>query len=266
MKNGEDKHLKISLFRCGDSDYAQGKTTLALANDLTDWGIDGLRENTRKMLATCAKTEEFILVSSSFGRCLHSAKIINQELHDAGFEVDEKKIMTLHFLKEIENFIWSHFVALVEGGGVLFAGKCFNVDAKLTNPQNFSLRQYYSKGCFNKFSQAAKESLPWEYVQIIQTTENFASVVTRLMGVFQSVRLMESKKNKHLVLVTHNALAGFLTEVFSGGKEYGIDKGECIELVMNPEGLFITQIGTQKNGHSEIDIFAEYQRRFANIT
>ena len=252
------KKTMVSVFRHGYSPYNQDVVELSDANDLTEKGIAAVTASARALRDRRGAFERVVLLSSPRGRTLHSAKLIG------GVIGVGKGIIIEPLLDEVANFNWDHFSPLVSGGKLDFGGRTYTINAKLTNPKKLALGEYYNCNAIADITPSARSKLPPSYVDYIDSIEIFESTSARLLKVLEKVRwLAQLPGNYRLVLSTHDALTGYLSEIFTGGEERGLTPGGCIDLELTGEKLVVTRVGDIIHGRSDIDVFAAFNERFA---
>jgi broad specificity phosphatase PhoE len=264
----ENKTLGVDIFRHGEAKYGQGEVPLAEANDLTEKGIEKVRENAEQLAELIGSNEEVAIWSSPMGRTLQTAKIIAEVLKQKGIKLrakgvtEESGIKVFNELTEVKNFSWKSFSPLITGGEVEFAGKKFFVDKSLTNPKNLG-KTYYMENGVGNIDPRAKEQWPKEYVQEIEGFEKFFEATKRIMRPLARLKKLGDKPYR-VIIVTHDALTGFIANVFSGGEENGIDPGSFINLERKNGKLVATKVGELKEGDKETDVIDEFNKRREN--
>ncbi len=216
----------IYLFRHGETTYQQDRVLLDHASDLTPKGIETVRESAND-LATQLDTlvqqasTPIRIHSSPFGRCLHTAKVIQDILSKRGFKVQD--IAQDELLAEVENWNWELFFPLVTGTEIEYEGSRLEVNKELTNPKNLSLISYFREDAVHKLSDEAKRSLPKEYLEKIAQFERSTSVTDRLR---QKLELLDWDKKEVSILTTHEGLTGDLVQQLSSRNDAFLDRGK----------------------------------------
>ncbi|MFA5126855.1 MAG: histidine phosphatase family protein [Patescibacteria group bacterium] len=259
-------HPKIDIVRHGQAKYGQEKVSLAEAQDLTPEGEEQVRASAEALTELIGPDEEVVIWSSPIGRTLQTAKIIAETLEQKGIHLRDKAksdrpgIQTHEQLIEVKDFSWQLFKPLIEGGDLTFAGHKFFIDKKLSNPNNLAYPEYFTEDCISKISPEAKTQWPVEYVQIIDGMEKFIEVTRRMMGTLDRLKKLQDKPYR-IIIVTHDALMGFIANIFSAGEKSGVDSGEFINLEIKDDKLVATRVGTITEGDYNTDIIEEFNQR-----
>jgi len=262
----KDSSLQVEIFRHGKAKYEQGNVPVEEADDLTPEGIEEVRRNAEKMAELIKPDEEVAILSSPLGRNLQTAKIIADVLEQKrpalqdGEEAGTIKIKKFKELSEVENFSWHLFEPLVNGGETEFAGERFFVDKKLTNPENLTPSEYFFRGAIENISAESKKQFPEEYVKEIERFEKSVEATKRIIKVLSRLAKLKDKPY-HVIIVTHDALAGFIANIFSSGEKFGTDPGEFINLEKRGNKLVATRIGDLKDGKTDLDVIDEFNRK-----
>ena len=262
----QDPSLNINIFRHGKSKYEQGKVTIEEAGNLTIEGIEDVKKNAEELANLVKPDEKVEIWSSPMGRALQTAKIVAQILEQKGISIQRKGNSNKHGIKifkqlsEVKNFSWELFYPLVVGGEVEFAGKRFFVDKNLTNPNNFNPSKYFSEGGVRHIDLSYKQKLPEEYVHEIESIEDFIEVTKRLIKPLSRLKNIKDKSYR-IIIVTHDALSGFIANIFSNGEMHGINPGEFINLERRDGKLVTTKVGNLDEGNNDIDVIDEFNHR-----
>jgi hypothetical protein len=216
--------MRIFIFRHGHCKYGQGIVNLAEACDLTSEGIGVVRASAFDLAERIGLHNSGIqIVSSPFGRTLHTAKVIHDSLLERGSIVSGVGIHS--DLGEIRGFEYSTFLPLVVGGSAVYEGETFVVDRDLTNPQRYGPILYFRTDSVRGLSQKARASLPGRYIQMIDGMESYESVANRFKNCLNGLDGDEA------IIVTHEAPTGDFVEmaVRSNTKKTSfLDKGKYI--------------------------------------
>ena len=253
----------ITIFRHGSTNYTQGEVSIAEANDLTPAGEAEVRLHAARFAESIGDEPVFIL-SSPTGRTLHTAKLIVNALQVRGVPVRESDIVTERRLTEVANFTWKLFCPLILGGEVEYAGRRFAFDPKLTNPRGLTVGQYYNGDAISAISSDVRAMLPPEYVAYIDSIEKFGSVSSRLLGAIGQGLLysIAPRPSFHLILVTHDALAGFPAAVFSEDRVTGVPQGQYISMHLDGNRMLIDAVPGVSSGRNDICLLDAFQERF----
>src|SRR3989344_3428990 len=217
--------MDVYIFRHAASNYRQGMVNLVEANDLT---LDGIIDTTNSAADLAKRLEKLSkgallpvqLSSSPFGRCLHSSKIIDETLTNAGFLAHPIKIS--NNLGEVGNFEWYLFNALVKGGKIEYEGETFDVNPDLTNPQNLKITRYFRTDSAHKLAWNARQSLPKSCLDRVDTFERYHSVVKRLSSELETILSFDAQIQ---VICTHEGLTGEFIEQISKSQDAYLNMG-----------------------------------------
>ncbi len=256
----QDPPLNINIFRHGESKYKQKDVSIEESGDLTPKGIEDVEKSVEKLISFINPGEEVEIWSSPTGRTLQTSKIISQILEKNSIPLRKNGIKIFEQLSEVKNFSWNLFYPLVVGGEVKFAGKNFFINKDLTNPNNLSPSRYFLESGIKNIDLNYKQTLPEEYIDEIDGIEGFVDVTKRLM---RPLSLLKNIKDKpyRIVIVTHDALSGFIANIFSSGEMHGIDPGEFINLERKEGKLVITKVGNLNIGNSDLDVIDEFNKK-----
>ena len=266
----QNSSLNINIFRHGESVYDQKEVPIEEASDLTAQGMEDVARNAEKLADLIKPDEDVEIWSSPVGRTLHTAKIISQILQQKGvhFRVSKQDnskeygIKIWKQLTEVKNFSWKLFYPLVVGGEVEFAGRKFFIDKNFTNPKNIDISKYFSEDGIRDIDLKYKQTLPKEYVEEIEGFEKFINVTKRLMLPLSRLKKIRDKSYR-IIIVTHDALSGFIANVFSGGGVRGISSGEFINLERVNGKLVAKKVGNLEEGNNTTDMVDEFNRRYS---
>ncbi len=200
------------------------------------------------------------------GRNLHTAKIIAETLEQKGVRLrrkgnaKESGIKVFQQLSEVKNFSWNLFSPLITGGEVQFGGRKFFINKELTNPNNIPYPEYFIEDRIKDIPAESKAQLPEDYVREIEGFEKFIDVTKRMMKPLARLKKLKDKPYR-VIIVTHDALMGFIANVFSGGECKGVNPGEFINLERREGKLVATRVGKLQKGDTETDVIDEFNLR-----
>lgn len=266
QKPKKESTLRVNIFRHGKAKYGQKEVPIEQAEDLTEEGIEEVRTNAEELAELIQPDEEVEIWSSPMGRTLHTAKIIAEALEQKGVRLRKKGgaketgVKIFERLSEVKNFSWNLFCPLVAGGEIEFGGKKFFVDKNSTNPNNLGFPEYFIKDGIKDIAPETKIRLPEEYVREIEGFEKFIDVTKRIMKPLSRLKKLEDKSYR-VIIVTHDALTGFIANVFSSGAHGGLNPGEFINLERRDDKLVATRVGESHEGNTETDVVDEFNRR-----
>ena len=149
---------------------------------------------------------------------------------------------------------------MITGGEVASGGKKFFVDKNLTNPNNLGYPEYFAEDGIKDITPQAKAQLPEDYVREIEGFEKFIDVTKRIMKPLSRLKKLDDKSYR-VIIVTHDALTGFIANVFSGGEKSGLHPGEFINLERKKGRLVATRVGEAEEGNTDIDVIDAFNRR-----
>ncbi|MDO8664963.1 MAG: hypothetical protein Q7K44_05495, partial [Candidatus Liptonbacteria bacterium] len=109
--------------------------------------------------------------------------------------------------------------------------------------------EYFANDVLHTLPASVKSMWPRSYVRAIENFERSASVRKRMRSVLR--RLGETQS----ILITHDALCGFMVKAFTRGVQNEIAKGDFLVLEGNSEHLVVKAVGDNRNGDSETNIF-----------
>jgi broad specificity phosphatase PhoE len=265
-EKNEKPKLGINIFRHGQAKYEQGVVPVEAAQDLTEKGIEDVKKNAAELAELITPDEEVEIWASPTGRTLHTAKLIAETLAAKGRQLrrkgdaEESGIKVFPQLAEVKNFSWKLFSPLVSGGEVDLAGKKFMVDKQLTNPEDVNYQIYFNEDRIKEIPSEVKAQFPEEYVQAIEGFEKFISATSRIMKPLSRLAKTGDKQYR-VIIVTHDALTGFIANVFTGGDQGGVNPGEFINLERENDKLVATQVGETKTGDRDTDVVEAFNRR-----
>ncbi len=224
------------VFRHGDSNYEQGNEPVAIevAGDLTEEGI-GIVEKKADEVRTHFVESDFFITSSPAGRCLHTAKVIEQRAVINGL-LPYARIIPNPELSEVGNFNWKWFSPLCVGGEVEMEGERFVIDVNDSNPRGISSGEYFYYDFAHALPRSIKKKWPAAYLSAIGRFERAADVRKRMRAVLCS---LTRQPMRQIVVVTHDALCGFLVRIFTRGKETELAKGSYLVLKGNADKLVV---------------------------
>jgi broad specificity phosphatase PhoE len=261
----ENPELKVDIFRHGESTYKQRQEVpIEEAKDLTPEGEEKVRENAEILAETIGDDEEVEIWSSPTGRTLHTARIISETFEEKGIKLRKKGSAEEHGIKiweqlnEVHNFSWVLFEPLMNGGEVEFVGEKFNIDKNQSNPLGLGYPEYFTSGAIKEIPEEVKNQWPKEYVEQIEGFESFIEVTQRMMKPLERLKKLQDK-NYRVIIVTHDALTGFIANVFTAGEESGLDPGSFINLERKDGKLIVTKVGDRTEGESSKDVIEEFK-------
>ncbi len=257
----QSRPITVTLFRHGETKYTGQE------KDLTRQGVFQIIENAAKFGRTLLDGEKVTIMTSPQKRTVYSAELIARVLSESGISLSEKTIFIEPLLDEVANFSWPLLSSLVNGGKIDIDGNVYDINKNLTNPKGLSVGKYYNDDGASEIPIDNLCLLPKQYLDRIQSVEKFSSVSRRLLQVLSNISVMNtqvsgdaSTSGSHIVLVTHDALAGFPAEVFTDGALTGISQGESIEIRLTEKAV-VMRVGALTSGNSAIDLFEEVTRR-----
>ena len=136
---------------------------------------------------------------------------------------------------------------MISGGEVWLEGKKFFIDKNLTNPKNIGYPEYFISDEIKNIAPEAKAQLPAGYIKEIEGIEKFIDATKRIMKPLSKLKKINDKSYR-VIIVTHDALTGFIANVFSGGEQGGLNPGEFINLERKERKLAATKVGELKEG------------------
>lgn len=261
-----EKNFNANIFRHGATEYEQGETTIEEAGDLTEKGIEEIKARAEELAELIRPEEEVAIWSSPSGRALHTAKLIAETLEQKGVnlrkkgEAEDFGIKVFKQLSEVKNFSWNLFNSLITGGEIELAGKKFFIDKNLTNPRDIKYPEYFINDEIKNITPEAKTQLPPCYVQEIEGMEKFVDATRRIMKPLSRLKKLKDKSYR-VIIVTHDALTGFIANVFSSGEQSGLNPGEFINLERREGKLIATKVGKSEEGDTNTDVVEEFNRR-----
>jgi len=195
------------VFRHGKCKYEQGKTSVALADDLTD---DGVRDVTFSALDLGEEFSDELggveIWTSPFGRCGHSAKIIHRALAEKGIKLGD--IQVVDELSEVENLtpdVWKIFQAFARGGEIHYDGQDITINREESNPLGDSPTEYFRTDTIHNLLLEFQATLPSGLVKKIASVETSKSVGERFN------RFLSQLKDDSII-VTHEGHTGSYIE------------------------------------------------------
>jgi broad specificity phosphatase PhoE len=276
---------KIYVVRHGESFRSQAKCKLEEANDLTEEGMSSARK-VAVLIATEGYYRNLRVMSSPYGRTLHTAKIIVgslnmiSELNDQGYPNASEELLGLlektaatesvssvtieptDRLEKARGFQWELVKPLIMGGVIEFGGRTLSVDPSLTNPYGHDYHTYLVHDELKKIPGTVKRLWPREYVDFLEGVETFESLSHRMIEMLGDIDRKNDPLCSHL-LSTHGALMGFLSFAYSRQYREEIKPGEVVTLEKRGKHLLVTGAGALAHANGRyVDIFEEHQRRF----
>jgi len=268
----QDPQLNINIFRHGESEYNQENVSIENANDLTEKGIEYVKNSAIKLSELISPEEEVEIWSSPTSRTLQTSKIISEIFSEKGINIRKKGcdnnfgVKIFDQLSEVKNFSWRLFYPLVDGGYVDFNGEKFFIDKKFTNPLNININEYFSKNGIENIDLNYKKTLPDNYVKEIDGFEKFEDAVRRLIVPLSRLKKIKDKSYR-IIIVTHDVFSGFIANLFSiegENKKDTINPGEFINIERNNNKLVATRVGDSSNGNKDIDIIEEFNSKYGS--
>ena len=265
IENPQYQNLHIHGLRHGETHRLQKEARLEEADDLTENGIQQIRESAEKLADQINPDEEVVIWSSPLGRTLHTAKIVAEVFRERGLKFHAKGKAAESGIKIFPQFIDAKhfsmrvFLQLMKGGEVQYQGNKFTIDKTKTNPRNLGYPEYFTSGAFQNIPDEVLNEFPEEYVKKLKKSEGFFATAGRMTKALERVNKVNDKPYR-VIIVTHGALLGFLANSFDATK-HGVDKGEYVNLERNPAGkLLITGIGEEtKIGTNNVDVLEKYK-------
>lgn len=276
--NPNKKELKVEIVRHGPSSYRQPEwSDVETADDLNTIGryadgskteeeinkgkreaVEIIKETAEKIASDIKPDEEVIIWSSPTGRTLETARIISETLQKKGIILRKKDlyedygIETFKKLGEVENFSWTLFEPLMNGGEITYGETKFKIDKSLSNPENLVYPEYFTSDAIKNISSEIKNQWPKDYVAEIEKFESFAEVTKRMADVLNKLKKVGDKKYR-IIIVTHDALTGDIIKTFTHNRFSGIEPGQLISLERKNDNLIATRIGDLTNKDIERD-------------
>ena len=266
-----DPSLNINVFRHGESEYSQNNVSIENANDLTEKGIEDVKNNAIKLSELIKPEEEVEIWSSPTSRTLQTSKIISETLKEKGINIRKKGcdnnfgVKVFDQLSEVKNFSWKLFYPLVAGGYVEFEGEKFFIDKKFTNPLNININEYFSKNGLETIDLNYKKTLPDNYIKEIGGFERFSDAVKRFIIPLSRLKKIKDKPYR-IIIVTHDVFSGFIANLFSieeDNKKYTLNSGEFINIERNNDKLVATKVGDFSDGNKDADIIEEFNKKYS---
>lgn len=262
------KELNVNIVRHGPSTYRQsGKGDVKTAEDLNIVGryIDGtkteeeiakgkieaikmIKKTAEEIAAEIEPDEEVAIWSSPTGRTLQTARIIGEVLQEKGIKLRKKGaskeygVKNFERLGEVENFSWTLFEPLMNGGTVEYGDVKFSVDKSLSNPNNLGYPDYFTSDAIKDIPDEVKSQWPKKYVTEIEKFESFAEVTKRMADTLARLKKVSDKKYR-VIIVTHDALTGDIVKTFTQNQFSGIEPGQFISLQKKGGELVATRVG-----------------------
>lgn len=260
---------KVNVFRHGEAKYNQFEVDIKEADDLTEKGIETVKNNAKKLADIIGKDEEVVIWSSPLARTIHTAKIIEEVFRDNNISIrgkNEKTINTYPQLIEADNFDWNLWYPLVSGGEVEFNGHKFFIDKNETNPENLNHVEYFAKNKLATLNKNVLDKLPIDYKNKLLSMENFIGTTDRIMNVLSKInnidlgsyKFSDKSKKYRIIIVTHDGCTGFLANIYDNNK-YGIDPGSFISLDKKNDGIFVTDIDLNQIKNPSGDVVSIYK-------
>lgn len=275
----EEPNLKAHIVRHGPSSYRQPEWhDVESADDINALGrykegdktpeeiaqgkaeaVRLVRESAEKIAAEIGPDEEVAIWSSPTGRTLETARIIRDVLMEKGINIrhkgaaGEQGIKAFERLGEVRNFSWQLFEPLMNGGEMSFNGKAFDIDKKLSNPENMGYPDYFTSDAIKSITDEAKAQWPSDYVAEIESFESFVEVSKRMADTLKKLKGLHDKKYR-VIIVSHDAMAGQIVKSFTDDQLSGIDPAQFISLERKDGKLVVTRVGDILEGNSEVDV------------
>lgn len=281
-KDEKEKSLKVNIVRHGPSTYRQPEwTDIKTADDLNAIGrysegerteeeikagkekaVEIIRKSAEEIAAEIKPDEEVAIWASPTGRTLETARIISEVLKEKGIAVrqtssNEYGIKLFEKIGEVQNFSWDLFEPLMNGGEIEFKGAKVVIDKALSNPKGIGYPEYFTSDAIKDISEEAKSQWPKEYVDEIDRFESFAEVTERMISILRRVLNQATDKNYRIIIVSHDALTGYIVKTFTSGQISGINPGQFISLEKQGDKLVVKRTGDILQGDSETNIITE---------
>ncbi|MCI0532855.1 histidine phosphatase family protein [bacterium] len=182
-----NKPKHIVFVNTGESPYNQGKVPLETAFDLTLRGEEKIYELTAILGDRFGKDEVVHLISSPYGRALHTAKAIvpardfTLHVHGKGATIFDRTIRIIPDLEEMRGYDPFLVRALVFGGDAVVDNIVVQYERPRTNPYGLS---------FNKFFSAKG----WLYVDKDYLNQRGVNVLGKFMHIETSLAMRDRMK------------------------------------------------------------------------
>ena len=216
----------VTLMRHGLALYGQKKVRLDEAADLHPEGIATVERSALEYADRLPRHANVRLISSPYGRTLHTARVARDVLEARGhscspIEIDER-------VEEVRNLKGRVLNALMNGGAVEVDGQEFHIDLALTNPRRVPYPGYYVESEFLRIASDSADALPAPFVAAYRRFETFPAVADRVLGFAAS--LLDEDGDGHALITTHDACTGFPVKVFTGDRRLGLEPGTFVVL------------------------------------
>jgi broad specificity phosphatase PhoE len=219
--------------------------------------IEEVRTSAETLGGTLDKSVPVFILSSPVGRTLHTAKIISEVLSEKGFTVNP--IKTEKILGEVENFSWTLFEPLMNGGIVTYhdqGEKKFEVNKSETNPRNLGYPDYFMDDSAHQIPPHVKETWPEVYRGMVDGFEKFHDVTHRFLSKIQS---LGNQEEGNFILVTHDCATMHLADSFTDGRQKGLVPGTFIHIERgNDSHLYVKRVGDITDGDTRADFIASW--------
>ena len=246
----------VTFFRHGKTLYSEQP------GDLTPEGVGQVEKSAEALARVLVPNQPIIILSSPRYRAQYTASVVARVLAAHGFNTKQDDFVTIVGLDEVRNFTWLLLKSLVEGGTVQLGNGTYEIDPKLTNPAGLSVGKYFNGDFAHRMPSSVRAKLPSGYLLHVDAMEHFSSVVERFITVLGAVFKEYAGTSTHVVMTGHDATSGYPAEVFSSGKLTGVQPGESIDIMFGDKQAFVTRVGDNKEGRSNVDLFTAYHEFF----
>ena len=248
----------VTLMRHGLALYGQKKVSLDEAADLHPEGIEGVVRSAHAYADRLPTGARVRVISSPFGRTLHTAKIARSVLEERGHpcspvEVDQS-------VEEVRNLKGRVLNALMNGGAIELDGRQVHIDPALTNPRKVPYPDYYVESEFLRLTADALESLPERFVAAFLRFETFPEVTARMLDRVAS--LLHEEGDEHTLITTHDACTGFPVKAFTGARRLGLEPGTFVVLVRRDDDIAVDYLQHEPEGRV-VPLRAEFASQYA---
>lgn len=201
------------ILRVAHAKYKQGNTILDEADDLSEWGLSQLEETMSRIAFETKRSHKFRIFSSESGRALDMAKRLYEYALDHGALGVESLtdvatnpnhfITVMRELNEIINFNPIVFRLLIHGGEEEIEGKKYISEAKNTNPENLSQKDYFMSRYWENGMDLS--FLPEKSRKQLMRVEKFDALKKRVNEALRPkiIKTMFSSTNTRNVFIGH---------------------------------------------------------------
>ena len=245
------KNTQIGAFRHGDCKYAQGKTTLEEAYDLSPQGIATVERRAESFAEHLSPTREVIMYSSPFGRALHTAKVAAKVFRNKKIPIRAMNIEP--DLEELKNFSWEFFSPLINGGELSYKGETMIIDRNLTNPQGLSYQKYLILDINHQVLELLKGKVSDSYLSYLSTIESLSSVDQRINN-FLRRAVNSNRGRRDIIAITHEAAISTIVDKFTRSESQALNRGNYVHLEARDNGIYVKSVGDFKEGNTSRNI------------